>query len=47
MIDNKVEQIKKHIEAISEILGIEKNESNENTPLNYKKCIDIPLYGEN
>lgn len=37
MIDNKVEEIKKHIEAISEILGIEKTESNENTPLRIAK----------
>ena len=37
MIDNKVEEIRKHIEAIADILGIEKNLSNENTPLRVAK----------
>lgn len=37
MIDNKVEEIKNHIEAISEILGFEKTDSNENTPLRVAK----------
>jgi GTP cyclohydrolase I len=37
MIDNKVEGIRKHLEAIAEILGIEKTESNENTPLRVAK----------
>lgn len=37
MIDNKVEEIKKHVEAIMNVLGIEKTESNENTPLRVAK----------
>ena len=37
MIDNKVEEIKKHIEAISDILGFEQTDSNENTPLRVAK----------
>jgi GTP cyclohydrolase I len=37
MIDNKVEEIRKHLEAIAEILGIEKTESNENTPIRVAK----------
>lgn len=44
MIDNKVEEIKKHIEAISEILGIEKTESNENTPLRVAKMYCNELF---
>ena len=31
MIDNKVEDIKEHIEAVMEILEIPKTESNKNT----------------
>lgn len=44
MIDNKVEEIKKHIEAISDILGIEKTESNENTPLRVAKMYCNELF---
>lgn len=44
MIDNKVEEIKKHVEAISEILGIEKTESNENTPLRVAKMYCDELF---
>lgn len=44
MIDNKVEEIKKHVEAISEILGIEKTESNENTPLRVAKMYCNELF---
>lgn len=44
MIDNKVEEIKKHIEAIADILGIEKNASNENTPLRVAKMYCNELF---
>jgi GTP cyclohydrolase I len=44
MIDNKVEAIKKHVEAISEILGFEKTESNENTPLRVAKMYVHELF---
>lgn len=44
MIDNKVEEIKKHIEAISEILGLEVTESNENTPLRVAKMYCNELF---
>ena len=44
MIDNKVEEIKKHIEAISEILGFEKTDSNENTPLRVAKMYCNELF---
>lgn len=44
MIDNKVEEIKKHIEAIADILGIEKNTSNENTPLRVAKMYCNELF---
>lgn len=37
MIDNKVEQIKEHIEAIMKILEIPITESNKNTPLRVAK----------
>lgn len=37
MIDNKVEAIKEHIEAIMEILDIPTTESNKNTPLRVAK----------
>lgn len=37
MLSNKVESIKQHLEAIMQILGIEKNNSNENTPLRVAK----------
>jgi len=37
MIDNKVEAIKANVEEIMKILGIEKTESNENTPLRIAK----------
>lgn len=37
MIDNKVEQIKEHIEAIMKILDIPVTESNKNTPLRVAK----------
>jgi GTP cyclohydrolase I len=44
MIDNKVEEIKKHVEAIVNILGIEKTESNENTPLRVAKMYVHELF---
>ena len=44
MIDNKVEEIKKHIEAISDILGLEKTDSNENTPLRVAKMYCNELF---
>lgn len=44
MINNKVEEIKKHVEAIAEILGIEKTESNENTPLRVAKMYCNELF---
>ena len=44
MIDNKVEEIKKHIEAIADILGIEKTSSNENTPLRVAKMYCNELF---
>ena len=37
MIDNKVEAIKEHIEAIMDILEIPRTESNKNTPLRVAK----------
>ena len=44
MIDNKVESIRKHVEAIAEILGLEKNESTENTPLRVAKMYTHELF---
>lgn len=44
MIDNKVEEIRKHIEAIADILGLEKNASNENTPLRVAKMYCNELF---
>ena len=44
MIGNKVEEIKKHIEAISNILGFEKTDSNENTPLRVAKMYCNELF---
>lgn len=44
MIDNKVEEIKNHIKAISEILGFEKTDSNENTPLRVAKMYCNELF---
>lgn len=44
MIDNKVEEIKKHIEAISEILGFEVTDSNTNTPLRVAKMYCNELF---
>ena len=44
MIDNKIEEIKKHIEAISDILGLEKTDSNENTPLRVAKMYCNELF---
>jgi len=44
MIDNKVEEIKKHIEAIADILGLEKTASNENTPLRVAKMYCNELF---
>lgn len=44
MIDNKVEEIKNHLEAISEILGFEKTDSNENTPLRVAKMYCNELF---
>ena len=37
MINNKVEEIKAHVKAISDILGIKETPSNENTPLRIAK----------
>ena len=44
MIDNKVEEIRKHLEAIADILGIEKTKSNENTPLRIAKMYCNELF---
>lgn len=44
MIDNKVEEIRKHIEAIADILGLKKNASNENTPLRVAKMYCNELF---
>lgn len=44
MIDNKVEEVKKHIEAIMDILGIEKTQSTENTPLRVAKMYCNELF---
>lgn len=44
MIDNKVEEIRKHIEAIADILGLEKTASNENTPLRVAKMYCNELF---
>lgn len=44
LIDNKVEEIRKHVEAIAEILGIEKTESNENTSLRVAKMYCNELF---
>lgn len=44
MIDNKVEEIRKHLEAIAEILGFEKTPSNENTPLRVAKMYCNELF---
>lgn len=44
MIDNKVEEIRKHVAAISAILGIEETESNENTPLRVAKMYCNELF---
>ena len=44
MINNKVEEIKKHVEAIANILGIEKTPSNEGTPLRVAKMYCDELF---
>lgn len=44
MIDNKVESIKKHVEAIMDILGLDRTESNENTPLRVSKMYCNELF---
>lgn len=44
MIDNKVEEIKKHVQSIMDILGIEATESNENTPLRVAKMYCNELF---
>lgn len=44
MNDKKIEEIKNHIEAISEILGIEKTESNADTPLRVAKMYCNELF---
>ena len=44
MINNEVEEIRKHLEAISRILKIEKTESNENTPLRIAKMYCEELF---
>lgn len=49
MIDNKVEDIKEHVEAIMNILGIQETESNKNTPLRVAKmwCNELFLNRNN
>lgn len=44
MIDNKVEAIRKHVEEIAKILGIEETPSNENTPLRVAKMYCHELF---
>lgn len=44
MIDNKVEEIKEHIEAIMKILGIPITESNKGTPLRVAKMYCNELF---
>lgn len=44
MIDNKVEQIKEHIEAIMQILELPITESNKNTPLRVAKMYNNELF---
>ena len=44
MIDNKVEDVKKHVSAIMDILGIERNPSNENTDLRIAKMYCNELF---
>ena len=44
MIDNRVEEIRKHITAISNILGIPVTESNEDTPLRIAKMYCNELF---
>ena len=44
MINNKVEEIKVHVQAISDILGIKKTAGNENTPLRVAKMFVDELF---
>jgi len=44
MINNKVEEIKNHIEEIMRILEIEKTESNNNTPIRVAKMYEQELF---
>ena len=44
MIDNKVEEIRKHFEEVMNILGIEKTPSNENTALRMAKMYCNELF---
>jgi len=44
VIDNNVEEIKEHLEAIMSILGIERTESNKNTPLRVAKMYCNELF---
>lgn len=44
MINNKVEQIKEHVQAISDILGIEESESNRLTSLRVAKMYCNELF---
>lgn len=44
MINNKVEQIKEHIQAISDILGIKESESNSLTALRVAKMLCEELF---
>ena len=44
MIDHNVEEIRKHVDAIAELLGIEKTGSNEDTPLRVAKMYCNELF---
>jgi GTP cyclohydrolase I len=43
MINNTVEEVRKHVQAISDLLGIKKDENTEDTPLRVAKmlCLDV------
>lgn len=44
MIDNTVEEVRKHFESIMDLLNIERNQSNENTPLRISKMMCNELF---
>lgn len=44
MINNTVEEIRKHFESIMDLLNIERNSSNENTPLRVSKMLCNELF---